>query len=316
MPNEEAPAGPPTMSAPQDPQANGDAPDEKPTWWERFQLRLPERLVDCIWPSARPLTREERTEQREKRRKRAEAVAERMKRWGELGTDDQKGIREEVERLLEAEENRRNSVQTRLGSVIGMASVAISVTFAVAGLVLAKSTPTTPLLFLVGLSGVALYVALQFRITVLAAVIGVQRAGATALTAADVLRDNEESRALYGKRIVEVLLTRFEDIQESTNRSVTQMAIAHTALRNACVGILFAIAILGTAIVWRSACGVDEDVQQQIITEIRSDVGLADFLRGPRGLQGPPGPQGEPGEKGDPGAKGERGPPGASGTRP
>ncbi len=316
MPNEESPAGPTTVSAPRDPLANGDAPDEQPTWWERFQLRLPERLVDWIWPSARPLTREQRTKERRNRHERAEAVAIRMKGWQELGRDDQKVNREGVERLLEAEENRRNSVQARLGSVIGMASIAISVTFAVAGLVLAKSTPATPLLFLIGLSGVALYVALQFMITVLAAVTGVQRAGATGLTAAEVLRDNEESKAIQDKRIVEVLLKRFIDIHESTNRSVTQMAIAHTAMRNACVGIFAAIVILGTAVLWRSANDVDEDLQQQIIKEIRSDASLADFLRGPRGLQGPPGPKGEKGEKGDPGAKGERGSPGAYGTKP
>lgn len=293
---------------------NAGGPIEELRCSERIQLCIPEGLADWIWPSARPFTLEERKAQRKKKHKRGAALEERMSTWELFGPEDHRAVRDEVEGLLEAEEKRRASVQTRLGSVIGMASVAISVTFAVAGLVFKETTATTPFLFVFSLSAVALYVGVQFMVTVLAAVRGVQRAGAMGLTAEDVFRNRDETKARYKKRIIGVLLVRLQDIDESTNHSITQMAVAHTALRNACVGVLLAIAILGTAVVWRSANSDGTDIQQKIIEKIRSDPNLADYLRGPQGPQGQPGQQGKRGEKGERGPKGERGEKGERGS--
>lgn len=277
---------------------------------ERFRLAIPERLADSVWPSARPHTSKERQRQIEKKHERTEAVAKRLMNWENFNDGERDVIRHEIESILEVEEKRRASVHARLSALIGMAAIAISVTFAMAGLVLNKSTIDLPSLFIIGFMFTAFYIALQFIFTVQAAVKVIQRVNVTALNAVDILCDNGENNAARTKRIIEILIKQFEDLQESTNKSVTQMAIAHTALRNACWCVLVSIVVLGGAVVWKNTHEANVDIEQHIINRIRCDNSLADFLRGPKGIQGPEGYKGERGEKGDKGDKGDRGPPG------
>lgn len=86
----------PSTEEPVDINDGGDPSELKLLCWERCRLGLPDWLVDCIWPSARPLTSKQRKRQAEKRVARKKSVAERLECWDDYGKEDQEYVRQEV----------------------------------------------------------------------------------------------------------------------------------------------------------------------------------------------------------------------------
>lgn len=266
--------------------------------WERLRLAIPEPIAGFLIPSARPFTLEQRKRETERNKEKCAEIEARIASWDNWEEPARNQVLDQAEKLIASERSRRNSVQTRLNAALGMASVAISVTLVVAGYLLGQVEPAANAVFLLGISLAALYIAFQLVLAVRAAIIGLERSSIRALTSVQILPTESEDATSVKRRIVTTLLQQFGDLQEITNRSVTQMAIAHTALKNACIGVLIAILVLGVGVVWRSARQEDSAIEQRVIHRIRSDPGLADFLRGPRGLRGE---RGERGPQGDPG---------------
>lgn len=180
-----------------------------------------------------------------------------------------------------------------------MATVAISVTLAVAGLFFKEGLPKNALVKSVLF--ITLYIAFQLVIAAFAAIKGLKRTNCQAVAAIEYLPKDSEDEVAMQKRLAKALFERFSDLHSIGNRAITQMAIAHTALRNVCLGVALAIIVISFALFFR---GPNNDVaatDQRIINQIRSDPDLADFLRGPRGERGEQGVRGEPGPQGDPG---------------
>ena len=123
-----------------------------------------------------------------------------------------------------------------------------------AGLILATnlSIPEGATRYLALASGsVILYIEVQLFRSILATVDGLQRRGFLGLTTQSMVpEDNEKGQTDYSIRVLNELLNNIDQNGRTVNGKVTQMAIAHRAMKNSLCGALilavlvFAIAVL------------------------------------------------------------------------
>jgi len=262
--------------------------------WVRLRLKCPEILADAIIPSARPLTPEQQARESQKLKDTQSFWDAKLSSWEQWDAQTQRLVLEQAKWLVESEVSSLESVHSRLNTTVGMASVSISIAFAVLGMLFSELSGRSPRLWIGGLMLVALYVAFQLVVAAFAAIKGLARTGYRHLTVADVLPGDSEDDSAVESRIVAVNFSRHQTLRESVNRSVTQMAIAHTALRNACVGVAATVLLVSVSILFQPHANNDHLIEQKIINRIRSDRDLSDFLRGPDGPRGERGIQGEP----------------------
>ncbi|MCX6626469.1 MAG: collagen-like protein [Candidatus Solibacter sp.] len=188
--------------------------------------------------------------------------------------------------LLQAEQERRQSVETRLTTIIGLSSIAGTI---VLGTMFTPHavTGTERALLSLGL----LYLALQVSSAILAAVRGLGRRSYLAPTPAHVLPGAHEAATVHLRRQISACLLALADHQVHTNDKVTHMAVAHRALKNFVFGLLF-LAALGT---WHRLTSTPPD---ELLDRVRKEHVLQELLRGPQGPQGLRGPTGPAGPAG------------------
>ena len=250
------------------------------------------RLTDLLWvvkdwviPRARPLSKKESGEQRAQHTK---EMAEGQKRIAALPDEENilTAYLGECTKLLEAEEARRQSVETRLTSIMGLSSIAATLVF---GSILAQATGALHvqevwLRWVLALG--ALYLAIQLCSAIIAALHGLERRAYLSTTTLDFLPlPNGEARSACLRRRIGSCLSLLADHRSLNNEKVTQMAVAHCALRNF-LWFLVALALLGTYGAVKSSSHGDD-----LIEKLRQNHKLQELLRGP---QGPPGPKGDP----------------------
>jgi hypothetical protein len=197
--------------------------------------------------------------------------------------------------LLESEKSRRESVEARLTTMMGLASIAGSIVF---GSILALATgtlraPSASLRWFIVI--VAVYLTVQIASGTLAAVRGLSRRGYLSERGSEVLPFNEERDAYFRRRIA-CTFTILLDHRDQNNRKVTQMAVAHQALTNFVWGLLL-LALLG------GVYGIRVRPSDDLVETLKKNHELQEMLRGPQGQPGIAGPRGEPGPvgpKGDP----------------
>src|SRR5262249_14124719 len=94
---------------------------------QRLRGAIPSWLADAVWPSIRPLTPdEERAEKRKREERRADDLA-RVEAMNGLSLEELDAGVDECRALFETEQGRGQSVEARLTSIIGLASVAAAV---------------------------------------------------------------------------------------------------------------------------------------------------------------------------------------------
>jgi hypothetical protein len=242
-------------------------------------------INDCIFPRAEPPSKDESRKQEERLREEAEG---REKRIAGLSEDENvlsENLRE-CAKLLEGEKARQQSVEARLTSIMGLSSIAGTIVF---GGLLAQATGALQvqrgwLRWTMALG--ALYLAMQLCCAILAAVSGLERQGYLSAETRDILPPpGGEARPIYLRRRIRECLVELEDHERLNNRKVTQMAIAHRAMKNF-IWVLLFIALIGAyGGITQSSRGDD------LIERLRKDREVQELLRGP---QGPQGPRGEP----------------------
>lgn len=203
----------------------------------------------------------------------------------------------DLESLLEQESDRRSSIDARLSTIVGLASIAATIAMGVivaqAGGTLKIQSPRTKWT----LSALSLYLILQLCTAIYWAIRGQSRRSYKSATVSDAVPESLPDPIDRLRHRVLGLVDRLQFNQEVVNEKVTAMAVAHRAAINFAVG-LFILSVAATAF---STSGIAES---SILEVLKADTQLRDLLRGPTGPQGPPGPLGPRGEKGD------RGPPG------
>jgi hypothetical protein len=247
-------------------------------------------VIDIVFPLARSLS----DEQLKQEKKKGDAEIEECRARVAALPPHEKSLRkysEVSEKLLEEEDNRRQSVEARLTSIMGLTSIAGTVVFSG---IIAQATgklPTQATLLKWILAIGAVYLTLQICSALLAAVSGLSRRAYPADRPRDLLPSSGVAPPSYLRsRIVELVKMVVEHRSEN-NEKVTQMAVAHRAMRNFLVGLL--IVAFGTAYF-----ALGDNPAEDFSKRIRENQELYLLLRGPQGPRGDPGPKGEAGPRG------------------
>ena len=235
------------------------------------------RILDYIFPLAEPLSKmdQDRPQKRLREDKAALPVREELLNEFVLASRE----------LLDEEQKRKESVEARLTSILGMSSIAGTV--GLAGLFLGSSGLShapRPLRWLI--TALGCYLILQICAAMFAAVRGLSRREYNHFGLSDLVPTFEESRSAFLQRKTECTLEVLSDHEAQNNKKVTQLAIAHRALMNFLGGLLmFAVisAIFVTTV----------DSSDELIDRIKRNPDLQKLLRGPQGPPGSPGPKGD-----------------------
>ncbi|MGA2260161.1 MAG: hypothetical protein ABSH28_01860 [Acidobacteriota bacterium] len=203
-------------------------------------------VIDCIFPLPRPHSRAEILKEKEKREHKRTDYEARIK---ELPENDLSEYVGECARSLAREEERCRGVEARLTTIMGLCSIAGTIVFSS---IFGQTTRTLQvqrnwLRWVLGLGG--LYLAVELCAAILAAVRGLSR---RAYSSSDVLPIPAcEAKVVYLRRRIceysEVLL----DHQSQNDGKVTQMAVAHRALRN----FLWVLLLLAGIGAWGAVSG-------------------------------------------------------------
>jgi hypothetical protein len=244
-------------------------------------------VIDRIFPSVQPRDPDDIARECERRAAERDR-SERIIRGLPSDRGDLREYLSSCKELLAGERERRQGVEARLTTILGFVSVASTIVF---GSMLVRPQSARS-----GLQGWALalvlvllfYLTLQVYCAIRAAVCGLGRRGYGAFTSADVLPTENEAPEVHLRRQITNCLKILDDDRVRNNEKVTQMAVAHEAMKNFLGGLLV-LAIVGT---WRSLAASPHD---DLVERLRQDHALQEVLRGPQGFQGVPGPQGPPG---------------------
>lgn len=229
-------------------------------------------LMDCVFPMEETLTVPE-----------AKKIADREAaalRQVEEATDP-KEYAEAYEKLLEDEGERLKSVESRLGSILGLTS--ITATLLVSGIMaLVNGTLGDNSRLVRGIAAAgAVYLSLQIICSTLAAVRGLGRATWLRPGLDDLVSQAGVGPISLARQRGIAACRRYQSMDRIVNYKVTQMAIAHTAIRNFAAGSV-TIAVLGLCAVLFQPLG------GATARAIKKDTELQKLLRG---SQGPPGPR-------------------------
>jgi hypothetical protein len=231
-------------------------------------------VLDCIFPTEEKLIADQ-------------VAALRVREEAQLKTVEDstspKQFSDAYDKLLADEGERLKSVESRLGNLLGLTS--ITATLLVSGIMallsgsLGDISRTVRAVAAVG----AFYLSLQIICSTLAAIRGLGRTTWLRSSIGDLIPDPQSgSIQITRERAVEAC-RRYQATDRNVNYKVTQMAIAHTAIRNFAVGSV-TIAMLGLFAILSTPPG------NATVNAIRKDAELQRLLRGPQGPAGPPGP--------------------------
>jgi hypothetical protein len=278
--------------------------------WVRARRSIPEWMVDLLWPSVAPPTTKEKAHDRAKRA--ATRAVARQLTDAYLAAEDTarlKELRDSALALFKEEQQRRSSVETRLTTTFGLASISTSILLSLVTSFFGRAPVLTPSLKVL-LASTA-YLVIQVACAGLAAVSGLHRRSSSHHTLADEVQRPNESENQHLARLTHKLVELELEYHEITNRKVEAMAAAHEAARNLLRGVLIVM------VVWffflRATALQSASTEEAVISKLRSDPALIELLRGPRGEQGGQGPVGPSGPRGD---AGPVGPPGSPGVCP
>jgi hypothetical protein len=236
-------------------------------------------FVDCVFPVQEKLTPDQVRDIAERR-------TEDLRRIGEA--INPKEHAHAYNKLLDHEEVRLKSVEGRLASVLGLTS--ITATLLVSGMMaLANGALGDTSKIVRGIAaGCMLYLSLQIICATLAAVRGLGRTTWLRVDVSDFVEPPAQASVTTARNRATPSCQRYHSTDEAINFKVTQMAIAHTAIRNFAVGSVI-IAVLGMFVVLLQTPG------DSAAKAIKKDIEIQRLLRGPQGPSGPPGPPGAPG---------------------
>ena len=182
------------------------------------------------------------------------------------------------------ENQRQQSVDARLTTIIGLSSIAGTIVFGTMLTNIPRAPSALSWLMLLSLG----YLILQLVSAISAGIRGLERRAYDAMPFVDLLPTGKEAPAYYCRRRIEQFFAVLVQNQDQNNAKVTQMAVAHRATKNF-VGGLVIFAMLA------SIHYVVERPSDELVNRLKTDHVLRELVRGPQGQPGPAGPQGPPG---------------------
>ena len=231
-------------------------------------------FLDCIFPTQEKPTAEEEAALKAREAEQLKSIEDSTAPERFAAAYDQ---------LLEDENERLKSVESRLGSLLGLTSV--TATLLVGGMMalvngsLGDSSRTVRAVAAIG----AFYLSLQIICSTLAAIRGLGRATWLRPSVEDLVPDPQSGSTSIARERTVGACKRYHATDRNVNFKVTQMAIGHIAIRNFAVASV-TIAMLGLFATLLQTPG------NAAAKAIRKDAELQRLLRGPQGPPGPPGP--------------------------
>jgi hypothetical protein len=196
---------------------------------------------DWVFPHPQPLSADET-----KKQKSSESAA--LEDWSirtENLPNDTSTLAEYLNSCTSAlsrERDRAVSADSRLTTIVGLSSIAVSVVF---GVIISERPPSSGCLgMMIFLTPV--YLVLQLVSAMFAGTKGLGRRSYRQGSAVDLLPSNE-TRSKHLRRQIADFYGILAQHQEQNNKKITQMAVAHRALKNFVWGILLLTVIGATA---------------------------------------------------------------------
>lgn len=232
-------------------------------------------LADWIIPYAEPLSASDVAQQREREAKALGKAAE---------TPEPAALAEAYDTVLGEDGERLKSVEGRLGSLLGLTSLTATLLFS--GILAIANGTLGEANYIVRSAAVLciFYLSAQIVVSTLAAVRGLSRTAWLRQGVEDLMPatgDQVEANRLKAQNACK----RYFVSDHAINFKVTQMAVAHTAVRNFAVGSAL-FAALGLCIV------LTQTRESALSKTIQKDTRLQQLLRGSPGVPGPQGPAG------------------------
>lgn len=143
-----------------------------------------------------------------------------------------------VTELLELEKARKQSIEARLTSIIGLTSIAGTIVFGglVAQIAGTLHVDSKYLKWLLALG--AFYLTLQLCSSLLAAVRGVSRSSYISNKTSDLIPTSSDTIASFLKKKIISASEMYADHQYENNSKISHMAVAHQAMKNFVIGLL------------------------------------------------------------------------------
>ena len=242
-------------------------------WW----------LLDRSFPLAQPQSAEE---QKANSKSRAAHQKDWEERAAALPAKEESLVQHlaACKTALDDESQRQQSVEGRLTTIIGLSSIAGTIVFGT----MLTNIPRTPSvlswLMLLSLG----YLILQLVSAMHAGVRGLERRAYDTMPFTDLLPSGREASTHYYRREIQEFFAILAQNQDQNNAKVTQMAVAHRAMKNF-IGGLVIFAVLA------SIHHVVEPPSDELVNRLKADHALRELIRGLQGQPGPAGPQGPPG---------------------
>ena len=152
-----------------------------------------------------------------------------------------------VDELVSAQRERCRSVDAKLQALIPLAPVVVTLIVAFVAFLTRNPAP-----YRVGSVVVAIYVALQLIRTLFAAVTGIQRKAFRELWIKEVTPKDQETEDEYRVRITNEKTRCLVANTRIIDDKVTQLAVAHRAIKNALFGLLILLLLLGGIAVYNA----------------------------------------------------------------
>lgn len=268
---------------------------------------------DCVVPRPDPIDPKDATRRAEEL-KRAEASIEGLFKGQPNGgtraapaatqqRDRLRAVADDALALLEAEAKRRQGVESRLTTILGLVAVASTITIWALGAQLAGTLyPVRSIVAYVVLA-LVVYMVVQLVLAGFAAVKGLSSRAFEVLLPTTYFAEAEELE--HWKRLAKERLRCSFQHEEAINKKVSQFALAQRSLQNFLFALLLLIAVV--AVSWSVNGDEQTAAENKLLEMLRENRALADELRGPDGAPGVEGPRGPSGERGPVGPKGDRG---------
>lgn len=272
-------------------------------WWKHLKnliLKIVYSFIDCVWPIVSPTSQEQKENQRKRDEERLQKDLKSMEALCKCDVEEIENAHKDIQNILEKEKEKIVSVENKLGTLIALAALS-------ATLVLSVNSTGNNIVHWSTLL-VTGYCLLQLIRILFATLSGLRRRSFPTLTISTLSKTWGNNK----KHLLSILMAQVRHIheyQEIGNIKVTNLAIAHVALRNFLFG-LFTLFL--SLIVFQTKTDSIEDTVSRIILEIEKHPKLLSVLEG---KTGPAGPQGLSGPKGETGPAGPQGPPGPQGIR-
>lgn len=200
---------------------------------------------------------------------------------------------EDCESILDSNEDRQRSVDSRLSTIVGLSSIAATLT---SGVIIAQAAGTVNLPFGIWrwvLNAVAFYLVVQLCDAIHWAIRGQERQSYLGNSVQEVLPELGVKAQDYIRKRILNTVKRIHVNRAAVDAKVTAMAVSHRAAKNFVAGLLV-LSLIGMFMMRV------EHKTPSVLDSLRADHELRELLTGPTGPAGSPGIQGPAGRDGKP----------------